>query len=151
MLKRQQSKGYLGRSEVPQGLDVLVQGQAAGQVVPVAGHHIHQACWQQGGHILGDGREDWAERASETPQATGWVRSEHLGRTLGAPGRNGTRVMTGQRSRPGQNGPGVHEQCRLGLGVGVGTGVTTVTKGVGQVQAPGHLPSIFWPRGFGKQ
>lgn len=46
---------YLGRSEVPQGLDILVQGQAAGQVVPVSCHHVHQAYWQQGVHILGNG------------------------------------------------------------------------------------------------
>ena len=33
-----------------------MQGQAAGQVVRVSCHHIHQARWQQGSHILGDGR-----------------------------------------------------------------------------------------------
>lgn len=100
-LKRQQSKGYLSRSEVPQGLDVLVQGQAAGQVVSVTGHHIHEACWQQGCHILGDSTEDWVGRESETPEAIGWVRSEHPGRVLGVPGRNRTWVMTGEHSRPG--------------------------------------------------
>lgn len=108
-LERWQNKGYLGRSEIPQGLDVLVQGQAAGQVVPVSSHHIHQARWQQGGHILGDGRGGREGRESETPKAIGWVRSELPGRAHG-----------------------VHEQCKLGWRAGaMGTGVAVVTRGWG--------------------
>lgn len=106
------NKRYLGRSEIPQGLDVLVQGQAAGQVVPVSCHHIHQAPWQQGGHILGDGTvgHPGLGGSQRPPGLSGRVKNGQMGSGHEGPGRNGTGVMTGEGSQSGENRHWVYEE-----------------------------------------
>ena len=154
-LERWQNKGYLGRSEIPQGLDVLVQGQAAGQVVPVSSHHIHQARWQQGGHILGDGGGGREGRESETPKAIGWVRSELPGRAHGFLARMVTGSLS-SASLDGGRGPwGLGLPWLQGGGASAGLGTPSIpllpqgplgAAAGRRATVPGRPPTRGWGR-----